>query len=97
MDAPPAAICLCTVLRCLARFQMMAPMAGLVEAGGLGEGGVEGAGEGEEGGEGEGGQVGARVGGEEGVGMEAGEVEGVGGEVKGGQLAGEGVPLMVAP
>jgi len=24
-------------------------------------------------------------------------VEGVGGEVKGGQLAGEGVPLMVAP
>jgi len=35
--------------------------------------------------------------GEEGVGMEAGEVEGVGGEVKGGQLAGKGVPLMVAP
>jgi len=28
--------------------------------------------------------------------MEAGEVEGVGGEVKGGQLVGEGVPLMVA-
>jgi len=28
--------------------------------------------------------------------MEAGEVEGIGGEVKGGQLAGEGVPLMVA-
>jgi len=26
-----------------------------------------------------------------------GEVEGVGGEVKGGQLVGEGVPLMVAP
>jgi len=25
------------------------------------------------------------------------EVEGVGGEVKGGQLAGKGVPLMVAP
>jgi len=37
------------------------------------------------------------VGGEEGVGMEAGEVEGVGGEVTGGQLAGEWVPLMVAP
>jgi len=36
-------------------------------------------------------------GGEEGVGMEAGEVEGVGGEGKRGQLAGEGVPLMVAP
>jgi len=29
--------------------------------------------------------------------MEAGEVEGVGGEVKGGQLAWEWVPLMVAP
>jgi len=29
--------------------------------------------------------------------MEAGEVEGVGGEVKGGQLAGEGVLLMVSP
>jgi len=29
--------------------------------------------------------------------MEAGEVEGVGREVKGGKLAGEGVPLMVAP
>ena len=29
--------------------------------------------------------------------MEAGEVEGVGGEVKGGLLAGEEVPLMVAP
>jgi len=41
--------------------------------------------------------VGAGVGGEEGVGMEAGEVEGVGREVKGGQLAGKGVPLMVAP
>ena len=35
--------------------------------------------------------------GEEGVGMEAGDVEGVGGEVKGGQLVGEGVPLMLAP
>jgi len=41
--------------------------------------------------------VGAGVGGEEGVGMEAGEAEGDGGAVKGGQLAGEGVPLMVAP
>jgi len=29
--------------------------------------------------------------------MEAGEVEGDGGEVKGGQLPGEGVPLMVVP
>ena len=29
--------------------------------------------------------------------MEAGEVEGVRGGVKGGQLAGEGVTLMVAP
>jgi len=29
--------------------------------------------------------------------MEAGEVEGVGGVMKGGQLVGEGVPLMVAP
>jgi len=29
--------------------------------------------------------------------METGEVEGVGGEVTGGQLAGEWVPLMVAP
>ena len=28
--------------------------------------------------------------------MEAREVEGVGGEVRGGQLVGEGVPLMVA-
>jgi len=28
--------------------------------------------------------------------MEAGEVEGFGGEVKGGRLAGEGVPLMLA-
>jgi len=37
------------------------------------------------------------VGGEEGVKMEAGEVEGVGGEVKRGQVAGKGVPLMVAP
>jgi len=37
------------------------------------------------------------VGREERVGMEAGEVEGFGGEVKGGQVAGEGVPLMVAP
>jgi len=34
---------------------------------------------------------------EEGVGMEAGEVEGVGGEVKGGELVGEGGPLMVDP
>ena len=34
---------------------------------------------------------------EERVGMEAGEVEGFGGEVKGGQLAEEEVPLMVAP
>jgi len=33
---------------------------------------------------------------EEGVGMEAREVEGVGGGVKGGQLVGEGMPLMVA-
>ena len=41
--------------------------------------------------------MGAGVGGKEGVGMEAGEVEGVGGEVKGGQPAGEGVPLMVPP
>ena len=41
--------------------------------------------------------MGAGVGGKEGVGMEAGELEGVGGEVKGGQLAGKGVPLMVAP
>jgi len=39
---------------------------------------------------------GVGVGGEEGVGMEAGEVEGDGGEVKGGRLAGEGVPLMLA-
>jgi len=31
------------------------------------------------------------------VGVEAGEVEGVGREVKGGPLAGEEVPLMVAP
>jgi len=31
------------------------------------------------------------------VGIEAGEVEGVGGEVMWGQLAGEWVPLMVAP
>ena len=37
------------------------------------------------------------VGGEQGVRMETGEVEGVGGEVKGGQIAGEEVPLMVAP
>jgi len=37
------------------------------------------------------------VGREGGVVMEAGEVEAVGGEVKGGQLAGKGVPLMVAP
>ena len=29
--------------------------------------------------------------------LSSGEVEGVGGEVKGGQLAGKGVPLMVAP
>ena len=29
--------------------------------------------------------------------MESVEVEGVGGEVTGGHLAGEGVPLMVAP
>jgi len=29
--------------------------------------------------------------------MEAGEVEGVGGEVEGRQLAGEEVPLMLAP
>jgi len=41
--------------------------------------------------------VGAGVGGEEGVGMEAGEVEGVGWEVTWGQLAGEWVPLMMAP
>jgi len=40
--------------------------------------------------------VGAGVGGEEGVVMEAGEVEGVGGESKGGRLAGEGVPAMLA-
>ena len=31
-----------------------------------------------------------------GVGMEAGEVGGVGGAVKGGRLAGEGVPSMMA-
>jgi len=38
------------------------------------------------------------VGGAEvGVGMEAEELERVEGEVKGGQLAGEGRPLMVAP
>ena len=36
------------------------------------------------------------MGGKEGVGMEAGEVEGAGGEVKGGRLAGEGVPWMLA-
>ena len=47
LDAPPAAICLCTVLRCLARVRLMAPMAGVGEGGGLGEGGVVGAGEGE--------------------------------------------------
>ena len=41
--------------------------------------------------------MGAGVGEEEGVGIEAGRVEGVGGEVKGGHLAGEEVPLMVAP
>jgi len=41
--------------------------------------------------------VGAGVEGEEGVEMKVGEVEGVGREVKGGQLAGKGVPLMVAP
>jgi len=35
-------------------------------------------------------------GGREGVRMEAGEVEGDGGEVKGGRLAGERVPLMLA-
>ena len=29
LAAPPAAICLCTVLRCLARVRMMAPMAGV--------------------------------------------------------------------
>ena len=50
LDAQPAAICLCTVLRCLARVRMMAPMAEVVEVGGLGEGGVEGAGQGEGGG-----------------------------------------------
>ena len=37
LDAPPAAICLCTVLRCLARVRLMAPMAGGGEGGGLGE------------------------------------------------------------
>ena len=31
--APPAAICLCTVLRCLARVRMMAPMTGAVDGG----------------------------------------------------------------
>jgi len=39
----------------------------------------------------------AGVGGEEGVGMEVGEVEEVEGEVKGGPLAGEEVPFVVAP
>ena len=53
MDAPPAAICLCTVLQCLARVRLMAPMAGVGEGGGLGEGGVEVVEEGEGGGEGE--------------------------------------------
>jgi len=43
--APPAAICLCTVLRCLAQVRVMPPVAGEVE---LGEGVEEGAGEGEE-------------------------------------------------
>jgi len=41
LDAPPAAICLCTVLRCLARVRMMPPMAGLV--GSWGGGAVDGA------------------------------------------------------
>ena len=47
LAAPPATICLCTVLRCLVRVWMMPPMAGEVEGGRLGEGGEEGAGEGE--------------------------------------------------
>ena len=41
--------------------------------------------------------MGTGVGGDEGVGMESGEVEGVGRWVKGGQLAWEGVLLMVDP
>jgi len=40
--------------------------------------------------------VGLGEGGEEGVGMEAGAVEGDGVEMKGGRLAGERVPLMLA-
>ena len=47
LAAPPAAICLFTVLRGLARVRMMSRMAGEVEGGGLGEGGEEGTGEGE--------------------------------------------------
>ena len=46
LDAPPTAIDLCTVLRCLARVWLMTNMAGVREGGGLGEGGVVRAGQG---------------------------------------------------
>jgi len=63
LAAPPAAISMCTVLRCLARVRIMPPIAAEVEGGDLGEGGEEGAGGGAGGGEGGGGGVGGGVGG----------------------------------
>jgi len=61
LDAQPAAIDLCTVLRCLARVRLMAPMAGMRKGGGLGVGEAVGAGQGDGRGQGVQGKVGASV------------------------------------